>query len=564
MTAPTQDIHHGTGRRAVILLVLAVTLARLVYLALWCPYTLVEDEAHYWEWSRRLEWSYYSKGPGVAWAIAASTWTFRQLGLAVNELAVRLPSVLAGAVLMLAVAALAREATRERRAGLLAAACVLLAPVFQFGALLMTIDIPYAACWALAALAGWRALRGGSRWAWVGLGAALGAGFLFKYTILLLVPGLLGYGLLMAKRGQLHLAPNWRVWLLAGSAAAALGLAPVFIWNSEHGWPTFRHLLGHLGMAGGDVHVPAGKGWRYKPAWTLELIGAQIGLIGPLIVLMGWAWVHEFRQRHQDPKRWTDRSFLLWCAAPILLFYLGVSFIAEPEGNWPLAGYITLFPLAGAAIIEGERRWREHAAAWRGGSGPRPRSLPRMVWRMSLVVGILAAVLSARVDLIAGSAALRSGQRALYRWGVFKHDRPLIPLGRLTGAREMARSAERLLEQVRRDTGQEPFLIAQHYGRASTLAFYMTGRPTVYCSSAKGDGRRTQYDLWEETSLDNPVLRGRPAVLVGGYDYEWRPAFESITLHGPLEGETKRNRDTFIGLGYRGFPPPAAPSGSSP
>jgi hypothetical protein len=34
---------------------------------------LSPDEAHYWEWSRRLDWSYYSKGPFVAYLIALST-----------------------------------------------------------------------------------------------------------------------------------------------------------------------------------------------------------------------------------------------------------------------------------------------------------------------------------------------------------------------------------------------------------------------------------------------------------------------------------------------------------
>ena len=35
---------------------------------LWkCPLDLAPDEAHYWDWSRHLDWSYYSKGPLVAW-----------------------------------------------------------------------------------------------------------------------------------------------------------------------------------------------------------------------------------------------------------------------------------------------------------------------------------------------------------------------------------------------------------------------------------------------------------------------------------------------------------------
>ncbi len=49
------------------------------------------DEAHYWEWSRRLDWSYYSKGPLVAYLIALST----RFG-AHTEFWVRLPAVLLG------------------------------------------------------------------------------------------------------------------------------------------------------------------------------------------------------------------------------------------------------------------------------------------------------------------------------------------------------------------------------------------------------------------------------------------------------------------------------------
>ena len=50
---------------------------------------LAPDEAHYWEWSRRLDWSYYSKGPMVAYLIAGST---RLCGN--TEFCVRLPAVL--------------------------------------------------------------------------------------------------------------------------------------------------------------------------------------------------------------------------------------------------------------------------------------------------------------------------------------------------------------------------------------------------------------------------------------------------------------------------------------
>jgi hypothetical protein len=36
----------------VVALAAALLLVRLAYLAWLCPYTLAEDEAHYWDWSR--------------------------------------------------------------------------------------------------------------------------------------------------------------------------------------------------------------------------------------------------------------------------------------------------------------------------------------------------------------------------------------------------------------------------------------------------------------------------------------------------------------------------------
>src|SRR5262245_45599322 len=83
-------------------LVGAVTVLRLVYIFWLCPYNLVEDEASYWEWSRRLDWSYYSKGPGIAWAIRAATAL-----LGTSEAAIRTVPVISGGLAAGAVGLLA-------------------------------------------------------------------------------------------------------------------------------------------------------------------------------------------------------------------------------------------------------------------------------------------------------------------------------------------------------------------------------------------------------------------------------------------------------------------------
>jgi len=93
------------------------------------------------------------------------------------------------------------------------------------------------------------------------------------------------------------------------------------------------------------------------------------------------------------------------------------------------------------------------------------------------------------------------------------------------------------------------------YGAASEMAFYLPGRPVVYCASGvRGIGRRTQYSYWADTDLgDLATLGGRPAVLLGATRERWEGAFERVEEVGVLPNEAKRGRETFLGYGYRGF-----------
>src|SRR5881628_3194819 len=62
-----------TTTRAAWLFIVALTAIRLSMLA---TTDLEFDEAHYWMWSERLAPAYFSKGPGIAFAIRASTAVF--------------------------------------------------------------------------------------------------------------------------------------------------------------------------------------------------------------------------------------------------------------------------------------------------------------------------------------------------------------------------------------------------------------------------------------------------------------------------------------------------------
>lgn len=527
----------ATPWRTTLVFVTITTIVRLVFLATQ-PFALIEDEAHYWDWSRHLGLSYYSKGPGIAWLISAGTAVAGP-----TELGVRLGAVLAAAVASLAIAALARDAFADGRCGFFAAAVFQLVPVFQGVSVLMTIDGPYLACWALASWAAWRALARGSGPAWIALGAAVGAGFLFKYTIVLLLPGIA----IAAVWGRpLVLTRRWPAWGLAGAMLALGGLAPVAVWNALHDWATVRHLLGHAGIAGGDAAPSDDTG--FNPLWALEFVGVQLGLIGPALVLMS----ASVRRGLGDAGARTGARFTLALPLPLLAFYLLLSWFTRAEGNWPIAGYVTLCAASGWGVVSGMEGVRARRAAWRRiPPNQRPRSgalrkapeLARQVsWHWSLGWGFTAAI-----GLMSAASLAR-----LPGFGAW------IPIERLRGAPTLAASVEAQRQSLVERTGLEPFVIAQHYGRTAQLAFYLADRPTVYCSSSLQHGRRTQYDEWAHTDLRRSdvtaQLAGRPAVLLGADAAAWQIAFDTVEPLGALPGEHKRDRLAFLGLGFRGWP----------
>ncbi len=535
---------HIPAPRAMLALIVLVTLVRLVWLAFLSPYALSEDEAHYWEWAQRLDMSYYSKGPGIAWTIWLSTSL-----LGDTYFGVRAGAPLFGALAAWGVYLLGRRVYGPR-VGLVAGVLVLLIPAYQVVGLLMTIDGPYLACWALSAWCTHRALidRRGSAWVLLGLG--LGVGFLYKYTILLLALGLV-LMLIVHRRRFTRVSP----WALGGLAVFGVCLLPVLIWNAQHDWVTVRHLLGHLGLAGGDIPIVPACAHKdgFFPLWTLEFVGAQAGIIGPVLILAGLGIARIVRTGAS-----AGELLLLWSGLPVVVFYLVVSLFSEGEANWPIAGYFTLLPIAAREGVAGMDRLLALRARCRRESPPvrEPANLRHVLLSACVVYG-----------LVGGLGLLL-----------------LDPISKIPGVGDVARIdrlrrgpvlAARVLEEIdtlRGQRGGEPFVMGSHYGRVSLLAFEFRRMGVdgveVFCASAvlpafpeEGlcPGRRTQYDMWEDTNLRNPAvvarLRGRDAVLLGATRRQWEVAFESIVEVGGRHAP--QDEVSFIGHGFRGFADPS-------
>jgi 4-amino-4-deoxy-L-arabinose transferase-like glycosyltransferase len=614
-TIPSAAPDRDASLRLVWLVVLGALAARVIYLVWVCRYELVEDEAQYWLWAQYPGWSYSTKGPGVAWAIWLSTHLFGNA-----EWAVRLPTAIASAIGALAVGALARDLSVDARGrapargerveesagwatpamvGGLSALAYTLAPALQAAGILMTIDGGYVACWAVACWAFWRAQRAAQAdkdtdpglpiapddpmlgWHWALVGLAVAVGFLFKYTMLLLVPGLIVFAC-VRPRGErrMFVAMSQRAWFALGIVLAVLGLVPVILWNSRHEWATVAHLLGHLGMQGGDVPIAPGEQRPWSPLWLPELLVQQLGMIGPWLVLaaMGWRTMRPEGRWRDDP-RWAGQCFLICAAAPILVFYTIVALIAEPEGNWPMAAYTTLMPLAAWAAADAIA---ERAARRARGDGEVPRRVRRrvMIWNLGLWYAIIAALPVHFLDRF-GDAALALNHQPWFE-NVFRKtaDRePRDPAGRVRGGKAIAMHVSELLRGLEERTGKEGFVLCQHYGRASQIAYYIPARftpaeqgteagshtsrrkekPLVLCAMHETGGRKSQFDYWERTDLNQVGIMGHPAVVVSSTRPEIYWAFkrmfdqlEDLPGGQRLRGESKPDRSAFLGIGYKG------------
>jgi hypothetical protein len=488
-------------RLLALFLIGAAGLLHVAYLACDCPLDLAPDEAHYWDWSRNLDWSYYSKGPLVAYLIRVSCalagdWSRQLTGS--EMLAVRLPAVLCGCLLLASLYVLTVQVYGSDKLAAAVVALALTLPVIAAGASLMTIDAPYTCCWGWALVLGHRAALGRSAWAWPSAGLVVGLGILAKYTMVLWPAS---FGLfLLATSGYRRALLRPGFWIMTAVAAACC--VPVVVWNVRHDWVSLRHVGGQAGL-----HNAGGLRW----AGPLAYLGTQAGLM-----LGFWfvAWLSAMFVHRPGRESNPHILYLWWMSAPMFLFFLLFSLRTAGEPNWPVAAYISGLVLAAAWSL---RQARAANAAY--------RRLARVCLGMGCGLGVAVTLL------------MHYGEQAqpvlLRLSGPASAERPLPlrrfdPTCRLRGWRTLAAEVDRLRLQLRRE-GVEPVLAATTWTLPGELAFYCRGQPTVYCLGLALADRHSQYDLWRP----NPVRAGerfvgKTFVIVGEFHPLLRRAFRKL------------------------------------
>ncbi len=285
-----------------------------VYYILHGPLDLSPDEAHYWEWSRRLDLSYYSKGPMIAYLIAAGTWLFGDNVFGVRSLAV-LFSILSSIYLY----KFGKEMYDERT-GALSAIIFQLIPLYSAFGVIFTIDSPFVFFWIISTYILWKAVSLHHNALWYLLGLFIGLGLLTKYTMAFFY--LSAFLFIIVKQRELIKREGPYMAVLI----SLLVFSPVIIWNAQHDGVTVRHTAA-------QAHLE--EGLRLSLKSLLEFLGSQIGIITPLLfILIIFASVRISR----DSKR---GSFLFWFFIPVLAFFTLKSLHGKVQANWAMTGYIT-------------------------------------------------------------------------------------------------------------------------------------------------------------------------------------------------------------------------------
>ena len=446
----------------------ALTIVRYIGLH-YSAVDLFFDESQYWSWSRELAFGYFSKPPLLAWIIAGSSAVCGD-----GEACVRAASPLLYFGTSLTIYAIAEE-IYDARTAFWSALTFTLLPGVVFSTRIISTDVPMLFCWALALLAYVKLLRRPNlRWALV-LGGAIGVGMLAKYAMAYFLAGMALAALFDRGARELLLRPQ----TFGGLLLALLMLSPNILWNVLNGFVTLKH-------TGDNIQ---GDGLKLSPLGTLEFVGTQFGVAGPL--LFGGLLVAFVRWRSAGTRE--DRLMLAF-AIPSLVAVAALSRFRNVNANWAAACFVS------ATLVV--------VAVW-----------VREGWTKVLAT-TLALGLFTQVVLLAGDVvAYQAGIPALGEKGDIYH--------RTLGWRGLGEAVARKAQ----DAGAKT-VASEGRQELASLVYYLRAAPQPVKSWPSGENPDNQFDM--SHPLDRTAVE--PILFVSNCPHPARLAkvFPQVTPLGPL------------------------------
>ncbi|GAC1399331.1 MAG: hypothetical protein NVS4B12_06830 [Ktedonobacteraceae bacterium] len=313
------------------------------------------------------QWSYnYEHPPFVKLLIGLALTINTALGHPLSELlTARLPSILMGTLLIVAIYWMGREPF-GRVIALTAALCLAVSPWLVYFSALAYLDMTMTALITLAYLLTWHAIR--RPWLYLIVALLVGLGADSKYTAVLVIPGIViftgYYFFLIRLRISATQRPRipWLWWL------GAIILAPIaFLAADPAIWPhplsllihSFRFEWNH--SYNGHLTFLAGRDELHVPRWTIlyiifAKISAFVTLPAAFFAVFGFIQLLRFHLSKTTATEAASTSFLLiWLVSVLSMFSL-LNIVVGTHYYLPLAAPVALAGATGLASILRYRR----------------------------------------------------------------------------------------------------------------------------------------------------------------------------------------------------------------
>ena len=331
--------------KPVIGLITSATMLRLLVAA---ALPLGIDESYAAVVSRTLSLSYFDHPPAVFWMAHAAAWLGGESPFALRWPFVLLFALTSGLLYLLTARLFGA------RAGFWATLAAQVIPVFSLSSGSWVLPDGPLLCGSVAAALALSHAASVSRtdadgvhtaathrttWTpWLLLGLALGLAGLSKYHAALLGLGVAVFVLTdRGSRRSLGTVPPYVAVLIA-----LLCVVPVFVWNAQHEWVSFRFQAGRAAGSGSPVTA------------VLQNLAGQAGYVLP------WFWVPLVFVMVRGLRAGPTRRMTWFCcclgAAPVLVFTLASLGGRAGLPHWPAPGFFLLLPLLGDAIARWELR----------------------------------------------------------------------------------------------------------------------------------------------------------------------------------------------------------------
>ncbi|MCX7086124.1 MAG: glycosyltransferase family 39 protein [Methylococcales bacterium] len=463
---------------------------------------LIGDETYYWDWSRQLDWCYYSKPPMIAWLMRLST----ELGGHTTAI-VRLPSVFLG-TLFLAYFYATTKAIYNAQAAALALLILLATPINLIANFIMTIDAPLYCFWMMSLYYLHKALFNNSLHSWLWAGIATGLALLSKQAALLL-PVMLAAYLLSDKQRQHLFKREFLLYLLPIIICAI----PIILWNQQHDWVMFGHSKGHFVT---EEKLTLLK--RLEQGATFLLY--QLLLITPVVTAL--LLINSFKYCLKLKQLPEQDQFLVWMGPILLLGIIALGFIQKVQGNWSMPFYFS-----GIILLSGQ--WQK---------GQWQKSL-----KYGLMLGYFMVTLTYALPVLIQAFNLQNT--------------PVDPTFRFRHTQELISSIDAERKKVTPTEKPAFFLTLGHRYLASQLAFYLPDHPQVFRYEPTGEVV-SQYEVW-----GGPVdYIGKSAYFVTELNEKAIPAelkaiFSSFRKVGEVVNPSNKNSvySLYIAENLKAWPP---------